>query len=155
MVWQNTINSITNQDIDLKILRDMNCSMAHICVTVNFSGKCLLLGATFNLWKKVRSGPSRWWTTWGPWSGPYTGPFRSSERICGTHHLSNMYAETIELHLIGFTNIIGLEKYLIRHEARFWVAHCIWLHVLCWKMWQNNFLTFWLGFVYQCCRRFF
>jgi hypothetical protein len=48
MVWQNTIYSITNQDIDLKILRNIKWSMAHIFVTANFSGKYLLMGATFN-----------------------------------------------------------------------------------------------------------
>ncbi len=36
------------QDIDLKIIRDMNQSMAYIIVTVTFSGKCLFMGATFN-----------------------------------------------------------------------------------------------------------
>jgi hypothetical protein len=87
--------------------------MAHIFVTANFSGKYLLMGATFNFWRKVRSGPSRWLPTWGPWSGPYTGPFRSSERICGTHQLSNMFGETTELHLIGFMNFQWLGKIFV------------------------------------------
>jgi hypothetical protein len=59
MVWQNTIYSITNQGIDLEIPRHINWSMAHIFVTVSFSGKCLLMGATFDFLRKVRSGPSR------------------------------------------------------------------------------------------------
>ncbi len=58
-VWQNVINSITNQDIDLKFLRDMNSCMAHIFVTVNFSEKFLFMGATFSFCIKVRSEPSR------------------------------------------------------------------------------------------------
>ncbi len=47
-VWKNMIYSITNQYIDLIFLGDMNWSMARIFVTANFSGKCLLMGATFN-----------------------------------------------------------------------------------------------------------
>ncbi len=47
-VWQNLINSITNQDIDLKFLKGMDCCMAHIFVTVNFSEKCLFMGVTFS-----------------------------------------------------------------------------------------------------------
>ncbi len=84
--------------------------MACIFVTANFSEKCLLMGETFNFWRIVRSGPSRWWLTWGPWSGPYTGPFRSSEKISGTHHLSNMFATTTELYMIGFMSFHWLRK---------------------------------------------
>jgi hypothetical protein len=48
-VWQNLINSITNHGVDLRFLRDMNCCMAPIFVTVNFSEKSLLfMGATFS-----------------------------------------------------------------------------------------------------------
>ncbi len=58
-VWQNLINSITNHDVDLKFLRDMNCCMAHIFVTVNFSEKSLFMGATFSFRIQVRSEVSR------------------------------------------------------------------------------------------------
>ncbi len=53
-VCQNLSNSITNQDIDLKFLQDMNWCMAHI-----FSEKCLFTGATFSFWIQVMSEPSR------------------------------------------------------------------------------------------------
>jgi hypothetical protein len=45
--------------IDLKFLSDMNCCMAHFFVTINFSEKCLFMGATFSFWTQVRSEPSR------------------------------------------------------------------------------------------------
>ncbi len=126
-VLKNIIYSITNQYIDLKFLGDMNWYMARIFVTANFSGKCLLIGATFNFWRKVRSGPSSWWPTWGPWSGPYTGHFRSSEKISGTQHLSNMFANTTGLYLFGFVNCHWLRKVFDYHEASFWVARCIYI----------------------------
>jgi hypothetical protein len=59
MVWKNTVNSITSQDIDLEIPNDINPSMAHIFITVNFSGKCLFMGANLNFLRQVRSEPSR------------------------------------------------------------------------------------------------
>ncbi len=36
MAWQNKIYSTTNQDIELKFLRDMNWFMAHIFVSKLF-----------------------------------------------------------------------------------------------------------------------
>ncbi len=42
MVWQNTIYSITNQDIDLKFLRNINWSMAHIFEQQTFLGNIYL-----------------------------------------------------------------------------------------------------------------
>jgi hypothetical protein len=41
-LWHNYNTSIK------KFLGDMDWSMVHIFVTANFSGKCLLMGATFN-----------------------------------------------------------------------------------------------------------
>jgi hypothetical protein len=52
MVWQNTIYSITNQDFNLKILRDMNCSMAHIFVTAKFFWEMSPYGCNFQFLKK-------------------------------------------------------------------------------------------------------
>jgi hypothetical protein len=46
-VWQNLINSITNQGIDLKFLRGMDCWRT-LFVTLNFSEKCLFMGAIFS-----------------------------------------------------------------------------------------------------------
>jgi hypothetical protein len=51
IVWKNAGYSITNHDIDRKILNNMKKSMANIFVTVNFSEKCLFMGAVFNFWK--------------------------------------------------------------------------------------------------------
>jgi hypothetical protein len=50
---------------------------------------------------------------------------RSSDRICGSHHISNMYVITTELYLVGLMNFHWLEKYFISKEARFWVVHCM------------------------------
>ncbi len=58
-VWQNTIYSITNKGIDLKIHRDMHWSMAHIFIILYYSGKCLFIGAIFNFPRQGMSGPTR------------------------------------------------------------------------------------------------
>ncbi len=58
-VRKNAVYSITNHDIDMKILNNMNQYMAHTFVTVNFSEKCLFMGAIFNFGRQDRSAISR------------------------------------------------------------------------------------------------
>ncbi len=53
------------------------------------------------------------------WSGPNTGASRRSERICGTHPVSNMYADTTELYLSGFMNFHWLSNVFVHNEAGF------------------------------------
>ncbi len=47
-VWKNVVYSITNHEIDIKIPNNMKQRMTYIFVTVNFSWKCLFMGAIFN-----------------------------------------------------------------------------------------------------------
>jgi hypothetical protein len=47
-VWKNSVYSMTNHDIDMKIINNMKQSMVQIFVTVNFSEKCLFMDAIFN-----------------------------------------------------------------------------------------------------------
>ncbi len=124
-VWKNWINSITNQDIDLKFLRGMTCCMAHIFVTVNFSKKCLFMGATFRFWIQVRSEPSRCGQHKDPGQALTQAPLEVQRGYVA--HITSQICMLLLLNWIWLVSwiFIGLEKYFIYKEARFWVAHCI------------------------------
>ncbi len=115
----------TNKDIDLKIRRDMHWSLAHIFIIVNFSWKCLFLGAIFSFPRQGMSGTTRWWTTWEPLAGPYKLPLEVQRGYVG-HSLSQICLPLL-LNCIWFISwfFISLGTHLIHYEARFWVARCI------------------------------
>ncbi len=93
----------------------MKQSMANIFVKVNFSEKCLFMGAIFNFWRQDRSGISWWWITWGPWSGPYTGtvPLEVQRGYLGLYSVK--YTVATGLYLIGLVNFYWLEKAFDSH----------------------------------------
>jgi hypothetical protein len=55
-VWKNAVILRTNQDIGLKIPRDIRHTMMHILITVNHSGKGFFMAAIFNFEDNV--GPA-------------------------------------------------------------------------------------------------